>query len=932
MDVAQQLKGMALVELRRDAHRAEQLASLIVQLGETLGLGRVKALGLQATGTLQTLAYRDYEKALGFFKEATDLFKDAGDELNMAITQVTRVWALACLQRYDEAFATGAWTAEIFRRHGAHRPLAALSNNLAITHSRRGDDAGALKQLDAVIEAYRATGPAGAPHVPFALINRSIALRNLGRFQASIDANLEALALANDLGQTDTSARARQNLGITYFTQGRLTEAHALLEEAREMFLVDNRLRDAILADLYISDGLLQLRRYDDVIEKCRQVRETFGESGIGFEVAQAWLNEATALTGLGHYEAAETALAAAQSIFKKEENLTWQLYTDLEQTASWLAQGRYERAGSLAQSIIDRLAQLDLPLKEAQAYLLLGQTHFHLHAYKAAADALNVVLQIEAAREVPALLYQVHYWRGRISEMEQQPAVALAAYDAAIRQLEQLQGQIMVEFRADFLVDKQVVYEAAVSLCLESGSPAAALQMAERSRSRALLDLITHRVDMRLEVRSPHDQPLVDELVRLQEERNRLLRYWDSREIPGDGDSGTAAADDRARGKLRRQTVQVEKEIKKMWHQLLIRNAAYGREAALFQVTPSQPLPVPPANTALLEFFVLEGRLIAFVIVGSEVTARPLPLSLTVLGKLQQTLKHQFGTVSRMPAQAALLLPKAQVVLRQLYDGLIAPLTDLLIDQTHLIIVPQGELHYIPWAALFDGQQYLLHRWEITILPAASLLNEIDDPVSESDGLSVCLMGHTRNGQLPQIAAEIEAISALTGGSPYLDETVTRAAFMTVAPQSTLIHLATHGEFRHTEPLFSGLQMADGLLTTLDIFNMRLRAALVNLSACQTGRAVVGGGDELFGLMRAFLAAGAGALVMSLWRVNDHSTATLMETFYERLMAGCGRGEALRYAQLDLLDHQGGRYAHPYFWAPFFLVGQSSPLPNLLA
>ena len=110
------------------------------------------------------------------------------------------------------------------------------------------------------------------------------------------------------------------------------------------------------------------------------------------------------------------------------------------------------------------------------------------------------------------------------------------------------------------------------------------------------------------------------------------------------------------------------------------------------------------------------------------------------------------------------------------------------------------------------------------------------------------------------------------------------------------MLHLATHGDFRADNPLFSGLALADGSLTTLDCFNLRLRASLVTLSGCQTGRSVVSGGDELLGLTRALLSAGAASLVLSLWAVEDISTARLMEAFYRNLAAGrprekpCGR------------------------------------------
>jgi CHAT domain-containing protein len=140
------------------------------------------------------------------------------------------------------------------------------------------------------------------------------------------------------------------------------------------------------------------------------------------------------------------------------------------------------------------------------------------------------------------------------------------------------------------------------------------------------------------------------------------------------------------------------------------------------------------------------------------------------------------------------------------------------------------------------------------------------------------------------------------------------------------MIHLACHGDFHPDNPLFSGLALQDGWLTTLEIFNWRLSASLVTLSACQTGRGVVGGGDDLAGLMRAFLSAGARTLVLSQWAVADQATALLMRNFYRALASGEEKPSALRRAMLDLL-HGDPLNQHPYFWAPFFLVGDGGRL-----
>jgi CHAT domain-containing protein len=169
--------------------------------------------------------------------------------------------------------------------------------------------------------------------------------------------------------------------------------------------------------------------------------------------------------------------------------------------------------------------------------------------------------------------------------------------------------------------------------------------------------------------------------------------------------------------------------------------------------------------------------------------------------------------------------------------------------------------------------------------------------------------------------------------GQVLVENEATLARLKETAPTCRTIHLATHGTFRADNPLFSGLNLADGWLTTLDVFDLRLNASLVTLSACQTGQSVVASGDELLGLMRAFLYAGAASLILSQWTVQDRCAAQLMETVYQKLAEGWNKGAALRHAQLAFLagEHPGRTapdlHAHPYFWAPFFLVGDVGAL-----
>jgi CHAT domain-containing protein len=309
-----------------------------------------------------------------------------------------------------------------------------------------------------------------------------------------------------------------------------------------------------------------------------------------------------------------------------------------------------------------------------------------------------------------------------------------------------------------------------------------------------------------------------------------------------------------------------------------------------------------------------------AFLITPDAIQAIPLEATMKQAQQLLQLLWLNLRAVPHSPASnMAALTGNIQGVLNKLYQALFNPIQDLLDGVEQLIIVPHGPLHYLPFHALYDGRQYLLQSFEVSYLPASSLLKYCQTAEKAESGLLA--LGYSSNGRLPHAAHEAQSIAQKWHGKAIVEQAATLANLHQNPGQYRIIHLATHGEFRPDNPLFSGLSLADGWLTTLDIFNMRLKASLVTLSACQTGRSVVGGGDELLGLLRAFLAAGASSLVSTFWAVEDQTTAALMQDFYQVLADGSGKGAALRQAQLNHLDK------HPYFWSPFFLVGDTGPL-----
>jgi CHAT domain-containing protein/tetratricopeptide (TPR) repeat protein len=947
--------------------RCRALAALIVEIGELTGNLAYRATGLLADANACAIGLGQYAQAIEIYNEAAELFSRCDQPVERAKVLIGRLYALGNLGGYEKALADGEWARGVLRAHAEWYHLARLKVNLAIIYGRMGEDKQALALLDLARQAYAQSGAQNELSVLRVEMNRAHVLRNLGRFQESIETSQRLYESHCRLNRGLDAARAQQTLALTYFVQGRYNEALVLLDQVREVFLRDGRQRHAMLVELFISDCLLQLRRFNDVLEKCRQVRTLFTELGTRFEVGQAILNEAAAEIGLRDYAAARASLAEARALFEQEGNQVAVAETDLQTALVLLDSDQANAALVLAGAAMQAFEQHNLPLWQARAGLAAARAHLAGQQDLGAARAvIQQALEIGQTHQLPGITFAAHHLRGQIALLEGQTQAGLADYKQAIQDLEQLCGRMMVEFRAGFIEDKARIYEDIVALYLTMEQPEQGLTYAERAKSRALLDMIAYRLDLSITPRSEEDRPLVDELVQLRGERDRLYRRWKGGEGFGvRGETAQLLEEDReTSGNIQ----AIEKHITGLWHTLLIRNADYAREAGLWQIQTEPVRPYLEPGTLLLEYFSVHGELVAFVANHDTVQAIRLSDALPTVQNLlqfvwlnlrsvQANLRAGSGVAS---AQSGARLANIRSLLQRIYGLLIAPLDGLLAGAHKLVIVPHGPLHYLPFHALFDGLSYLLERFEISYLPGSSLLRYAHEgPRSAENGAfgnfrgrgapacapwvdpgrtrrcaptteiprdpenGVLVLGNSFNGRLPYAVEEARAVAELWGGTALVEEAASLDALRQSAGSCRLLHLAAHGEFRSDNPLFSGLALAGGWLTTLEVFNLRLNAELVALSACQTGRSVVGGGDELFGLMRAFLAAGAASLVATFWTVEDRSTARLMQRFYERLVQGESRGAALRQAQLQFLrDDQNEGYSHPYFWAPFFLVG----------
>jgi len=329
------------------------------------------------------------------------------------------------------------------------------------------------------------------------------------------------------------------------------------------------------------------------------------------------------------------------------------------------------------------------------------------------------------------------------------------------------------------------------------------------------------------------------------------------------------------------------------------------------------------PADAAVVEFLLDRGALYTFVLRSDSLNALAVPIvekELEVRIELLRDLMLRDDSTDWIRPS------------RKLHELLIRPLEreGWLRDVRRLYIVPHRSLHYLPFAALVraDGGRPLVEQYDVSYLPSAALLRSTPAAPAPKSLLALA----PGRAALRHHGEEVTALAAAF--SPPFEVLTGRAAaeslFKRRARDFRVLHLATHGEFNRWNPLLSRLILEpdaadDGDLEVREILELGLRADLVALSACRTGFA--GGrfsdlppGDEFLGLTQAFVLAGAGTVLASLWDVDDRSTPELMRTFY----AGYGVLEppaALAQAQRAML-HSGGRSSHPRFWAGFAVFG----------
>lgn len=285
-------------------------------------------------------------------------------------------------------------------------------------------------------------------------------------------------------------------------------------------------------------------------------------------------------------------------------------------------------------------------------------------------------------------------------------------------------------------------------------------------------------------------------------------------------------------------------------------------------------------------------------------------------LPRLERFVRQNFGSAGRVRELATDLEDLFQYELSAV-AGLLAAVAD---PADVLVVCPFGVLHHVPLGALRHGPATLLERNPLALLPSASLLRAVRSAARHDAAVPAAVLGDP-TGDLSGARTEALAVAARFGVPAALGADATVAAARAGLTRAGLLHVAAHARFDAGDPLASGLRLADGVLSARDVLTLRAPAlSLVTLSACETGVSATDRAEELVGLSRALLFAGADALLLSLWRVPDEPTGAIMEAFYGARQRGAAAVDALRGAVLAARD----KYGHDRLdrWAGFQLIG----------
>ena len=949
-----------------------KLAELLTFFGESAPDEYAHALGLKAKGDA-LVQISHLQAAVQVLDIAGEKFLQLGDKRNWARSRISWVIATASLGLIEEALDHVIRAREIFQELDEPYWVCVMDHNRAWIYRQIGRYHDAIVLYERMLAIYPTVTDQGEAYVKRAIAmaqeSQVVILSWLGDFEQARRLQQEVHAAYSALAETDLMVTSQIALAELDYAQGYYGSALRQYYQAQDMFIEGNMNNPTALAELKLrmADTLVKLSKANEACQLAAEAVAIFRQLDESLDMGNVLREYATALVASGRLSEALTALNEAKILFDRggfehhsavallhhaelllEMGLATQAYDEANQAKAYFEDhslvarfvcASLVMAGSLIQQVQQGRTRLE---KEQQGKLLLNAVALCKQAVEQAS--------LHHLREE---VYRSHHLLGRIYAEQGDDRKAAWRFKAAIVQIERILDDLAFDLSPAFLRRAWKVYKDMIVLCLrQEGEEERAFGYFERVRSLSLRQHLRatktpsgSREGEEFISPSPESQAAGAAVLRMQQE----LKEWQEEyhkysKLLTQIDTTVSPTVERT--VIEAELKHRETKLNELFERLDLQRATAGHsKVKRMRTSPGPYLDISQLSRGLssdqliLAYFLHEESLVIFAFTNEGLRTSKNPSGAQQLERMLPLL-HAHLQPGGWPNPRHPPLQGVQYMLHELYSLLIAPVRDVLPPHSGLLtIVPYGPLHALPFHALYDGARYLIEDYQIHYLPTAGLLkaptgatqvarDERDSTLASATMRPPLIFGYSGRGQLQSAIVEAKTLAALMGGRCYLEDEATISRLIEEAPGSPIIHLATHGYSRLDAPNFWSVLLADGRFNAFDAFDLDLQVCeLVTLSGCETGLALSGGGDEQLGLGRAFLAAGADSLVMSLWSAEDDSTCELMQRFYEHLLNEKSKSEALRAAQRNLLERTNSPYIHPFFWAPFRLVGGVGPL-----
>ena len=555
-----------------------------------------------------------------------------------------------------------------------------------------------------------------------------------------------------------------------------------------------------------------------------------------------------------------------------------------------------------------------DIFLMKRWGYSHLGRAYMRINRDFDARKCFESAIQIAAKASDPEPQWRAHGWLGRMAEKKGENQKAFEHYAETIKIIESQRAKFTDPgLKAVFMKDKLRIYEWIIQLLYKMRQPPEAFHYLERARARVMLDMLAEK---NLSSKKKEENELLIEERALKKRIEEISSEAEKVSLERSQESEEEASEEEAT-QPRGPEVRVS-ELERLQSQhraILERIEKLNPElASLMVINPLKANEIQAlldADAVILEYFLGVDSRFIFLVTREKISMVPLEASSK---KLFEKIKEFRTRAVEGVSLDRLVVKTYEKSLSELYEMLIQPVAQEISAKKHLIIVPHEMLHYLPFQALLSKSgKHLIEFFTISYLPSASVL-KYARMKNKGNRTDLFAAGNPATGLAPLPAAEEEVREVSTLFEKRLVLTgreATKTSVKRQSPRYDLLHLSTHGEMIESDPLRSNLRFTpsagdDGKLTVNEIFDMEIKANLVTLSACETAlvKGEVGDfpqGDDLVGLSRAFIHAGAPSVVASLWKVSDDSTVELMRAFYRNLRS-MSKAEALQKAQIDLM------------------------------